>query len=230
MIKPRLQIVLSISLLLLGMQSCTKESEPAPTTEFSFTAPDTVIFEHSGTKTLEVSVQSNSAMDFVANLSCDNSSFQYGGEIVIASNQSGTFNIQFNQFGVAPASYDCNLTVSVANENDLPQSKNIQLRYAPNCGYDFKNHQNGQITYQINGNPQNRSVDCSYNNEGQLEVVGLTTYPVVLNLNCSTGTVTMDPITNIGSYMTADGTIQGSVIHLNFYSDGAPHAVAQISI
>ncbi|MCF8277026.1 MAG: hypothetical protein K9J17_09840 [Flavobacteriales bacterium] len=61
-------------------------------------------------------------------------------------------------------------------------------------------------------------------------VVGLTTYQVVLNLNCSTGTVTMDPITNIGSYMTADGTIQGSVIHLNFYSDGAQHAMAQISM
>ncbi|MCF8278275.1 MAG: hypothetical protein K9J17_16225 [Flavobacteriales bacterium] len=226
----RLFALLGVCLNLIGMQSCTKESDPPQTTEFNFTAPDTVVFEHSDTKTLEVSVMSATAMDFVANLSCDNSSFQYGGEIVIASNQSGTFNIQFNQFGVAPASYDCNLTVSVANENNLPQSKSIQLRYAPNCAYDFKDHQNGQITYQINGNLQNRSIDCSYNNEGQLVVDGLTTYQVVLNLNCSAGTVTMDPITNIGSYMTADGTIQGSVIHLNFYSDGALHAVGKISI
>ena len=216
--------------VVIGFQSCKKntDTDPLPVV-FSFTAPDTLEFEHSGAMPLEVSVQCTQEKQFGASLSGLNAAFSDGyQQLLISSNQSASFNIQFYQTNALPGTYPCQLTVSVANENNTPQSKTIQLKYTPNCAYNYRNYQNGEITYQSNGTLLNKSINCTYNDQGQLAVSGLTTYTVVLNFDCPSQTVTMQPLTNLGFYMTADGSIQGQDIVLTMYSDGNLHAVARI--
>lgn len=88
----RLFALLGVCMILMVMQSCTKESDPPLTTEFSFNAPDSVVFEHSDTKALDVSVPSISNNSFVASLSGVNSSFNYGNqELVISSGDTESF-------------------------------------------------------------------------------------------------------------------------------------------
>jgi len=212
--------------------SCKKNNTDPISTPvvFTFSAPDTILFEYSGNKPLAVGVQCTEEREFGASLSGLNGSFSDNNQdLVIRSNQQQSFNITFNQLGATPGIYPCELRMSVFNVNNYtPQYKTIQLVYAPNCGYNFINHINGEITYQINGILLNRSISCSYNNVGQLVITNLTSFPVTLDVNCQAQTVTMKPVTINGFYMTGDGTIQGQFIYLNIYSNGALDAVAKI--
>jgi hypothetical protein len=188
------------------------------------------LFEYSGSKQLAVAVQNSQNKEFGASLSGLNSSFYDGGQqLVIPSNQERYFDINFNQTNAIPGSYPCQLTVSVFNVNNyIPQTKDIKLIYAPNCAYNYRNYINGEITYQINGILTNKTINCSYNNQGQLVIDNLTTFPVVLNFDCQNQTVTMQSLTHLGFFVTGDGYVLGQNIILNIYDDGVLNAVARI--
>ncbi len=232
MYKLRLIFTLGICLV-LGLYSCKKNKDKVinQAVAFSFSAPDTLVFEHSDAKQLSVSVQCSQNKEFGASLSSLNLAFTDGfQQLIIPSNQSASFDIHFYQNSANPGTYPCELTVSVLNENNTPQTKTIQLIYAPNCAFNYRNYLNGEITFQINGILLNKSINCLYNEQGQLVVNSLTSFPVVLNFDCAAQTVTMQALTNNGFYMTGDGYIQGQNINLNIYSDGVLDAVARIKI
>ena len=217
--------------ILISFQSCKKNNadNPIPTV-FTFTAPDTIVFEYSGSKPLTVAIQNNQNKEFGASLSGLNGAFSDGSQqLVIPSNQERSFNINFSQIGAVPGTYPCALTISTLNENNyIPQTKNIQLVYEPNCADNYRNYLNGEITYQINGILLNKSINCSYNIEGQLVVTGLTTFPVILNFDCQAQTFTMQAVTHLGFFVTGDGYIQGQFLMFNMYNDGVLDAVAKI--
>lgn len=227
--KSTLLSFLALSVLLVS--SCNKDDEtetPTPT-EFTYTANDSLIFEHSGTLPYAVAVQSNSGKGFISSISGLFDSFSNGGTTLsIPSNESRSFNISFYQTGVTPGVYPCSLTVAVPNENNAIKTKVIQMVYRPNCGYAFRNYTIGQITYISNGELLNKNITCAYNTSGQLVVSGLTTFDVVLNFNCENSTVTMDPEVINGFLTTGSGQIEGTEIALQMYSDGVLHSNSRI--
>ena len=219
-----------IALFTTEFQSCKKKEETdPPVVEFTMTSPDTVKFEHSDTLQLLFGVQCNSDVQFTANLTAMDAAFNYiNPDPLFGANQNGYFNIKFNQNFSSPGVYPCQLYVSAVNVNNVPQTKTVQLVYAPNCAYDYRNRVNGEITYQINGILLNETISCSYNELGQLEVTGLTTFTMVFNFDCASQTLTMVPVTHLGFYMTATGYVQGSDIIITMLADGNPDAVAKI--
>jgi len=221
-------------ILLIGLVTitgCKKDSDdPDQSLEFSFDTPDAVIFEHSGTQPLLVDVQGDASKQFVVRLSELNSAFFSGfsQQIDVTGGETATFDVPFNQHNTSPGEYHAKLEVSMANENVPSKTKMITLVYSPNCGWEFRNHVNGEITFDINGILENKTIACGYNNTGQLDVTGLTTYTVTLIFDCDEKTVSMVPVTNIGSYMTAHGQIEANEILLEIFSDGNSHATARI--
>ncbi len=212
--------------------SCTKEDpdSPNPATEFSFNAPDELVFKNSGTKALAVAVNGSSSKEFVVRLSDLNNAFFAGvsQQIVVTGGATATFEVPFNQHNMQPGEYPAKLEVSVANENVPSQSKTIKMVYTPNCGWDFRNHANGEITYEINGILQNKVINCNYNNEGKLQVSGLAGYAMTLEFDCGAQTVSMIPLTHLGEYHTANGQIEGNEIAIQVFSDGNLHATARV--
>ncbi len=222
-----------ILLVLAYFSSCKKdETDPPKPTQFSFSIPDSLVFEHSETKPLPVSVQSESSKTFYATFeSLPPDGFGYFLDpIEIEANQTGNLNLDFYQTQVVPGTYIADVRVSLPNENNAIQNKEIKLVYRPNCMYDFREHVYGQITFVSNGNPLNKTISCNYNLEGQLEISGLTTYDVVLNADCDNQTVTMVPLINNGFYMTGEGQIEGNEIALQIYSDGVLHSNSRIRL
>jgi hypothetical protein len=229
LMKPLLPSLLAFTLI----SSCKKdETEPPKATQFSFNIPDSLVFEHSDTKPIPVSVQSESAKTFYATFeSLPPSGFGYfQNPIQIQANQTGNLNLDFYQTQVIPGLYTANIRVSLPNENNAIQNKEIKLVYRPNCMYDFRNHVYGQITFVSSGNPLNRTIDCEYDTEGRLVISGLTTYDVKLTANCENQTVTMVPLINNGFYITGLGQIEGNEIALQIYSDGALHSNSRIRL
>jgi len=218
------------SLLFGVLISCKKDEQPEPEpTAFTYTAADSLVFEHTGTLPYAVAVQSASGKEFISSFSGLGASFLDGGTtLTIPSNQSRSFNIYFNQVGANPGVYPCTLSVAVPNENNALKTKIVQMVYRPNCGYVFRNYTFGEITYQINGILENRGITCEYNIDGQLEVVGLVPFQINLNFNCSNATVTMDPVLHLGNVVTCTGAIEGSEIALQFFNDGEYNAVGRI--
>lgn len=227
----KFKIVLSI-IALLVISSCKKEDDPQQpeATVFSFSTPDTLVFEHSGTKSLAVTVHSESSKDFFATFETlpSNVFGYFNGDIEIAANQTGNLDLDFYQTQATPGIYPAVVRVSVPNENNAIKYKDISLVYRPNCLYAMRNHVYGQITFVSNGQLLNKTIDCSYNTSGQLVVSGLTTYDVVLNADCANQTVTMVPLINNGFYMTGTGQIEGDEIALQIFSDGAIHSNSRI--
>jgi hypothetical protein len=211
--------------------SCNKDDgseEPKPT-EFTYTASDSLIFEHSGSLPYAVAVQSSSGKGFISSFSGMFDSFSNGGTTLsIPSNESRSFNISFNQFGVNPGVYPCTLSVAVPNENNALKTKIVQMVYRPNCGYAFRNYTIGQITFISNGTLLTKNITCAYNSLGQLVVSGLTTFDVVLNFNCENNTVIMEPEVINGFLTTGNGQIEGTEIALQMYSDGVLHSNSRI--
>jgi hypothetical protein len=217
--------------LLIGfLHSCKKDEQPEPEpTAFTYTAADSLIFEHTGTLPYAVAVQSTSGKEFISSFSGLGASFLDGGTtLTIPSNQSRSFDIYFNQVGANPGVYPCTLSVAVPNQNNAVKTKIVQMVYRPNCGYPFRNYTFGEITYQINGLLENRAITCLYNSEGQLEVDGLVPFQINLNFNCSNATVTMDPVLHLGNVVTCTGAIEGTEVALQFFNDGVYNAVGRI--
>ncbi|TVR38341.1 MAG: hypothetical protein EA392_10190 [Cryomorphaceae bacterium] len=212
--------------------SCKKEDpdSPNPAAEFSFNAPSELVFEHSDTQSLAVSVDGSSAKEFVVRLSDLNNAFFAGisQQVVVTGGATATFEVPFNQHNMQPGEYPAKLEVSLANENVPSQSKTIKLVYAPNCGWGFRNHANGEITYEINGILQNKVIGCSYNSEGKLLVTGLAGYDMTLEFDCTAQTVSMIPLTHLGEYHTAAGQIEGSEVALQIFSNGNLHGTARV--
>jgi hypothetical protein len=221
-----------VSVSLLSFASCNKDEQTQPEpTAFTYTAADSLVFEHSGTLPYTVAVQSTSGKEFISNFSGFSGSFYDGGTTLsIPSNQSRSFDVTFNQFGLSPGAYPCTLTVAVPNENNAVKTKVVQMVYRPNCGYAFLNYTIAEITYEINGILLNKSITCDYNSNGQLEVQGLTPFLVVLNFDCSNETVTMEPLIHLGNVVTCTGTVEGTEIAMQFYNDGVLNSVARIKM
>ncbi len=216
--------------MIVFISACKKDeqSEPEPT-PFTYTAADSLVFEHTGTLPYTVAVQSTSGKDFISSFSGLGASFSNGGAtLTIPSNQSRSFDIYFNQVGAVPGIYPCTLSVAVPNENNALKTKIVQMVYRPNCGYTFRNYTFGEITYQINGLLENRAITCEYNSEGQLEVVGLVPFQINLNFNCANATVIMDPVLHLGNVVTCTGSIEGSEVALQFFNDGELNAIGGI--
>jgi hypothetical protein len=221
-------------LVLLAFAACKKEEDPKQpeVTQFSFSIPDSVVFEHSQTKSIPVTVMSESNKTFYATFE-ELPPYAFGhfaDDTPIEANQTGNLELDFYQTQAEPGTYTGKVRVSVPNENNAIQYKDIKLIYSPNCLYDFRNHVYGQITFVSNGNPLNKTISCSYNLEGQLEISGLTTYDVVLNADCDNQTVTMIPLINNGFYMTGEGQIQGNEITIQIFSDGELHSNSTIRL
>lgn len=216
--------------MLVCMSACKKdEQQEQEPTAFTFTAADSLIFDHTGTLPYAVAVQSASGKEFISSFSGLGASFLDGGTtLTIPSNQSRSFDIYFNQVGADPGIYPCTLTVAVPNENNALKTKIVQMVYRPNCGYPFRNYTFGEITYQINGILENRAINCSYNIDGQLEVEGLVPFQINLNFNCANATVSMDPVLHLGNVVTCTGSIEGSEVALQFFNDGVLNANGRI--
>lgn len=214
------------------ISSCKKEEDPQQpeATVFSFSTPDTLVFEHSGTKSLAVTVLSESSKTFFATFETlpQNAFGYFNGEVEIAANQTGNLELDFYQTQAEPGVYPAVVRVSVPNENNAIKYKDISLVYRPNCLYAMRNHVYGQFTFVSTGFLQNKTISCSYNTSGQLVVSGLTTYEVKLNANCENQTVTMVPLINNGFYMTGTGQIEGNEIALQIYSNGEIHSNSRI--
>ena len=210
--------------------SCEKEEDPTPQpSEFSFTAGDSLIFEHSGTLPYAVSVQCATAKEFGASIQSLTGGFDIGFQsLSIPSNESRDFNVQFNQNFTTPGVYPAQLSVSIFNENNTPKTKTVYFVYRPNCAYAFKNHNIGQITFVSNGILDPKNITCAYNTSGQLVVSGLTTFDVTLNFDCENNTVTMDSVVINGFLTTGNGQIVGNEILLQMYSDGVLHSNSRI--
>jgi hypothetical protein len=218
-----------ILLLTFAFVACDKDDDKVTPTEFTYTANDSLIFEHSGSLPYAVAVQSASGKGFISTISGMFDSFSNGGTTLdIPSNESRSFNISFNQYGVNPGAYPCTLSVAVPNENNALKTKVIQMVYRPNCGYAFRNYTIGEITFVSNGILLNKNITCAYNTSGQLVVSGLTTFDVTLNFNCENNTVTMEPVINNGFLNTGSGQIEGTEIALQMYSDGVLHSNSRI--
>jgi len=216
-------ISLIIFFLFLNISSC-KKNEVTDTQEpqFSFSAGDSIVFIHSGSLPLSVSVQADAGKELGARLENLPTGFTVSqSEILIPANDTRSFNVGMNQIQVQPGAYPCDLIVTIYNVNVVPKRKTIQLVFAPNCAYNFRNHVNGRITYTLNGIAENRNITCVYTAQGQLAVSGLSPYTMIFNMDCEAQTVNMQPLTNNGFYMTADGQINGSEINFQLYSDGA---------
>ena len=154
----------------------------------------------------------------------------FADDTPIEANQTGSLELDFYQTQAEPGTYTGKVRVSVPNENNAIQYKDIKLVYRPNCMYDFREHVYGQITFVSNGQLQNKTISCTYNLEGELEVSGLTTYDVVLNADCDNQTVTMVPLINNGFYMTGSGQIEGNEIALQIFSNGVIHSNSRIKL
>ena len=226
--KSTLLAFFAFSFLLIS--SCKKDEDATPqSTVFTYTAADSLVFEHSGTLPYAVAVQSNSGKEFISTISSMFDAFSNGNTTLnIPSNESRSFSISFNQYGVTPGVFPYTLTVAVPNENNAIKTKTIYMVYRPNCGYAFRNYTIGQITYVSNGNLLNKNITCAYNASGQLVVSGLTTFDVTLNFNCENSTVTMEPVINNGFLNTGNGQIEGTEIALQMYSDGVLHSNSRI--
>jgi hypothetical protein len=218
---------LIISLLFIACKK--EEQQPPQATDFTYTAADSLVFEHSGTLPYAVAIQSTSGKSFISSFSGFYDSFYNGSTTLnIPSNESRSFNITFNQFGVNPGVYPCILTVAVPNENNAVKTQTVQMVYRPNCGYSFRNYTIAEITYEINGILLNKSITCTYNANGQLEIIGLMPFTVLLNVDCSNLTVSMEPLVHLGNLVTCTGTIEGSEIMLQFFNDGTLSALGRI--
>lgn len=213
------------------MSACKKDEQPQPQpTQFSFSISDSLVIEHSGTQVVPVSVQSASNKSFIATFETlpPNAFLYLGGEIPIEANQSENLEFEFYQTLASPGNYTGVVRVAVPNENNAIQTKEIKLVYRPNCGYAFRNYTIGEHTFVSSGNLVNKSITCAYNLEGQLEVEGLTSYMVTLDLNCAESTVSMAPLLHLGNVVTCTGTIEGSEIALQFFNDGVLHSFGRI--
>jgi hypothetical protein len=229
----KFRILLSI-IALLVIASCKKEDDPKQpeVTQFSFSIPDSVVFEHSQTKSIPVTVMSETNKTFYATFE-ELPPYAFGhfaDDTPIEANQTGSLELDFYQTQAEPGTYTGKVRVSVPNENNAIQYKDIKLVYRPNCMYDFREHVYGQITFVSNGQLQNKTISCTYNLEGELEVSGLTTYDVVLNADCDNQTVTMVPLINNGFYMTGSGQIEGNEIALQIFSNGVIHSNSRIKL
>ncbi|MCB0820771.1 MAG: hypothetical protein KDC13_09115 [Bacteroidetes bacterium] len=227
----KLKLLLPAFFAFILISSCKKdETDPPEATQFSFSIPDSLVFEHSDTKSVTVSVQSESGKSFISTFeTIPPQAFGYfDGEVTIAANQSGVLELEFYQTFAMPGVYTGTVRVAVPNENNAIKTKDISLIYRPNCMYDFRNHVYGQITYVSNGQLQNKTITCSYDTQGRLVVAGLTPYDVVLNADCANQTVSMVPLVNNGFYMTGSGQIEGNEIALQIFSDGTLHSNSRI--
>lgn len=227
----KFNLALSIFTLVV-LASCKKEDDPKQPdpTQFSFAIPDSVVFEHSQTQSIPVTVTSESAKTFYATFD-ELPPYAFGhytGDIEIAANQTGNLELDFFQTQANPGTYEGVVKVSVPNENNAIQYKDIKLVYRPNCGYAFRNYTIAELTYVINGTLLNKSITCAYNLDGQLEVEGLTPYMLTLDLNCSNSTVSMFPLIHLGDLVTCTGTIEGSEIALQFFNDGVLNSFGRI--
>ena len=226
------QINWTIALIsIIVLSACKKDEQPQPQpTQFSFMIPDSLVIEHSGTQVVPVSVQSASNKSFIAKFETlpPNAFLYLGGEIPIEANQSENLEFEFYQTQATPGNYTGVVRVAVPNENNAIQTKEIKLVYRPNCGYAFRNYTIGEHTFVSSGNLVNKEITCTYNLEGQLEVEGLTSYLVTLDLNCAESTVSMAPLLHLGNVVTCTGTIEGSEIALQFFNDGVLHSFGRI--
>jgi hypothetical protein len=213
---------LTVLLLIFLFSSCKKsEVTDPPEPQFSFLASDSIVFIHSGAITYTVSVQAEAGKELGARLQNLPTGFSVSEtEIIIPANESRSFSVSLNQIQVQPGTYPCDLNVTIYNTNVAPKRKTVQLVFAPNCAYAFQNHVNGRITYASNGIAENRNINCVYTAQGQLAVSGLSPYTMIFNVDCEAQTVNMQPLTNNGFYMTANGQINGSEINFQLYSDG----------
>lgn len=212
----------------LLMSSCSSKDDdnldlrPAVT---SISGTDSIVFEHSGTGTLQVNAVSSNGASMIAVLRDLPAGF------TLAQNDlalPASFELQFNQTNATPFRRTAQVEVAIPNVNATSLTKTVYLVYRPNCAYNYIDHSIGQITYAINGILNQNSISCSYNTEGQLEVEGLTPFTVVLNINCSTGAVNMPSTLHLGSIITATGNVNGNAIDLTFSNDGEENAVARI--
>lgn len=218
-------------ILLSFCSTSCKDNEPSEVLEtpFDFSAGDSLVFEHSGTKPFTVGLTSTAGKLLGAELGTMPSGFNVSiDELEIEANSSRDFSIQFNQNSANPGVYNTTLTTFIYNENSTPKSKKIYLVYRPQCEYNYRNYAYGRITYMINGAVINKNVTCSYTTEGKLLITNLTSYNVLLDIQCDNNTVTMQPIIHLSSYMTGSGTIVNGEILLNIYNEGELDATAMI--
>ena len=219
-------------LALLFMAFCStscKDDKPTEVLEtpFDFTASDSLVFEHSGTKPFAVGVTSTAGKLLGAELGPMPGGFSVSSdELQIEANSSRDFSIQFNQNSASPGIYNTTLTTFIYNENSTPKSKQVYLVYRPQCEYYYRDYTYGRITYLINGAVINKNVTCSYTTDGKLLITNLTSYDVLLDIQCASNTVTMQPVIHLSNYMTASGTIVNGEILLNIYNEGELDATA----
>lgn len=212
--------------------SCKDKAEPTPTeTSFTLSASDSIVFEHADT--LNIQSSSVCAVDKEFAFTISNLSTIFTPEsssIITRSNATANFVIRFRNIqSYSAGTYPCVVASSITNENSTPQNKTVKVIYRPNCAYNYKNYVNGKIQYTINGIFTNKSITCSYTDEGYLKIENLSNAgSIELKMDCLNNIASVVPKTINGHYYTGDAQLSGSQWNIQLYSDGTLNANAAI--
>lgn len=226
-------IALFLGLFIISSCGKSKNEEPAKT-DFTINTPDTLVFDNWKTLILPITISHLSgpvAGEFSNSLQVlDNvTMFPKTSDLIIPINDSRNLEIGYTGPNMVPGIYTSELATTQLNiNNPISKKKKIYLVSRPNCAFNFANHINGNITYNINGIKVNKSINCNYEIDNSLRVTNLRTFPIFLNMNCSAGTVSVKPVTNNGNLYAGSGTINGNKINLTLTSNGVQDAVAEI--
>jgi hypothetical protein len=212
--------------------SCKEDTGTSPAeTAFTLQASDSIVFEHADT--LNIQASSTCAIDKEFAFTLSNLSTIFTPEqssIISRSNLKANFGIRFKNIqSYTAGTFPCVVTGNVTNENSTPQSKTVKVIYRPNCAYNYRKHVNGTITYTINGILLNRSITCSYTDEGYLKIENLSNAgSFELKFDCSNNNATIVPKTVNGHYLSGTAQITGNNIAIQMYSDGNLNATMEV--
>jgi hypothetical protein len=221
----------SLYLVLFFFNACKDKSTPPSETEFTFTATDSLVFEHCDTLPILVTPSCALNKEFGVNMTDLASIFSTpSNSLITNSNTSASFDIRLsNTTNVVPGKYSCNIITNITNENSTPKNKSVKIIYRPNCAYNYIGYVNGNITYIINGIQVNKSITCTYTSEGYLKILNLSNAgSIELKMNCASNTATIVPKTINGNYCSGSAQLAGNQINLQIYSNGTLNANAVI--
>jgi hypothetical protein len=228
--------IFACALLLLACASC-KDKEVIVDTTINYTVQDSVVFTEGKTVSVPISVTNTTDpnLKYVANFypGSNASKFVFSqNSVVINANSTSSIDVKYSLFDLnkAPTTVQVPFEITKANVNFVPIKRNINFVYRPNCAHTYNGYKNGQITYVINGILLYKSITCNYNEDGNLEVAGLTNNgeDYILIFNCSANSISLKPHTVNGNYYTGNGYVHNGIITLNIFSNGTNFATASL--
>jgi hypothetical protein len=226
-----------LALSIASLSACTKEQtiEEQPLVQAQIIAPDTLHYDNLRVMKLPVAITRASGayngefsvrfepIDFIEN-------FQGVNNGVVGKLNNFIDAEIAHIAGLKPGVHRGKILVQqLGNKEALVLNKEVYLKVTPTCDYDYRDYKNGSITY--NGmSPEARNITCSYELDNTLAITNLfggrTIYVDVL---CNQSNAVMIPFTEKNKTYTATGTINGTSIVFELFSDGLKYATMEIN-